>query len=66
MVSAVSGMSVAYDKEGVDPCMSDAHHFQRIAQPSRRRLSVLRSRKMDAKRSKVFKAFTTEQAAQEM
>jgi hypothetical protein len=35
MASAVSGMRVVYDKEGVDPCIGDAHYFERIHQRRR-------------------------------
>jgi hypothetical protein len=32
IASDVSGMSVVYDKEGVDPCKCDAHYGQRFHQ----------------------------------
>jgi len=28
MASTVSGMSVVYDKEGIDPCIGNAHHCE--------------------------------------
>ena len=37
IASAVSGMSVVYDKEGTDPCIGYAHHGQRVHQRRRER-----------------------------
>jgi len=42
--SAVRGMRVVYDKEGTDPCISDAHYCQRVYQRRRRPLGRLHNR----------------------